>query len=145
MSQHWQTHRSVLSAGFALRFRFHRRFAYASEPEPHRLAATRRDRERIMRRRFRPYALAIHRVLSPMDDKIVDAVFNEFHFVPGRKQTLRIGFVLGEEKLRGTVAMQFVFAQRLVRRLDCWAMTEQIRARAQARQPSVFAPGPGVA
>src|SRR5205807_9019456 len=144
MSQHWQTHRPVLSAGFALRFRFHRGLPYSSEPEPHRLAAARRDCERIMRRRLRPHALAIHRILSAVDDKIVDAIFDEFHFVPGRKQTLRIGFVLGEEKLRGTVAVQFVFAQRLVRRPDGWAMTEQIGARAETRQPSVFAPGPGV-
>src|SRR5437016_4103484 len=144
MSQHWQTHRPVLSAGFALRFRFHRRLAYSSEPEPHRLAAARRDRERIMCRRLRPHALAIHRILSAVDDKIVDAVFDEFHFVPGRKETLRIGFVLGKKKLRGTVAMQFVFAQCLVRRLDRWAMTEQIGARAETRQPSVLAPAPSV-
>src|SRR5205085_7210600 len=97
MSQHWQTHRPVLSAGFALRFRFHRRFAYSSEPEPHRLAAAGRDREWIMCRRLRPHALAIHGILSAVDDKIVDAVFDEFHFVPERKQTLRIGFILGEE------------------------------------------------
>src|SRR5438270_4763579 len=123
MSQHWQTDRPVLSARFPLRFRFHRRLAYASEPEPHRLAAAGRDHERIMCRRLCPHALAIHGILSAVDDKVVDAVFDEFHFVPGRKQTLRISFVLSEEKLGGTVVMQFVFAQRLVRRLDRWAMT----------------------
>ena len=61
---------------------FFARFAHAAKPKPDRFGFSRLDRERVMRSRFGPDALTIHRILPALHDEIVDSIFDEL--VPAR-------------------------------------------------------------
>src|SRR5207237_8491039 len=96
-------------------------FANAAKPESHNATRAGLDRERIMRRGLCPHALGIHRLDPPIDDKIVDAVFDERVSVRRRKEARGVGFVLGEKQIARAFAVQLVVTQRAMACLDGWA------------------------
>src|SRR5205823_9607036 len=121
------------------------RFADAAKPESHHAARAGLDRERIMRRGFCPHALGIHRLGPSIDDKIVDAVFDERVSVRRRKKARGVGFVLGEKEIARVFAVQLVVTQRAMARLNGWATAREIGARPKRGPAIVAAPCPGVA
>ena len=71
-----------------------------------------------MSRGLRAGVFGIHRFLRAMHDVVVDAVFHVRRAVLDSKQPLGIGFVLREQQLRRTFAMQPAIAGLIMIQFD---------------------------
>ena len=105
-----------------------------------RRAAARRHVEGIVGGRLGPGPGGIHRLGLLRDHPGVEGVLDVRRRVRLAPQALRIALVLGEEQLRGAVAVQPVFAEVGMRRLN-----DTRRRLPQRRLARVLAPRPGVA
>src|SRR5947207_9552070 len=108
--EHRQANWSRNSSRLARPIFFHG-FADAPKPEPHYFALARFNRERVMRGRFSPDPLGVHRAFSTMDDEIIDSILHEPVPARRRKEVLGIGFVLGEKQIATILEMAHLMAQ----------------------------------
>src|SRR5215472_10816142 len=69
--------------------------------------------------RFRPRPRRINRRAIAADETRVESVFHVGTGVGLAPKTLVIGFILGEQQLGAAVAIQPIFAEFVMRRLDC--------------------------
>ena len=82
------------------------------------LAAAAGHVEDIVGRRLGPGLGGIHRLAAARDDVLVERVLDVGRRIGLAPETLRIALVLGEEQLRGAIAMQPVLAKLMVRGLN---------------------------
>ena len=88
------------------------------QTQPDRLAAAAGHVEDIVGRGLGPGLGGIHRLALSRDDVGVERILDVGRRVGLAPQTLRIALVLGEEQLRGAIAMEPVLAQLMVRGLN---------------------------
>jgi hypothetical protein len=80
------------------------------QTEPYRLAPAAGHVQDVVRRRLGPDLGGVNGLATARDDVLVERILDVGSRVGLAPETRRVTFILGEEQLRGPIAMQVVFA-----------------------------------
>src|SRR5207249_5307090 len=114
-----------------------------SESQPDRRGLPRSQGQHIVSSGLRADLLRVNRLLRPMNDIVIDAIFHIARPIQPVKPT-RVRFIVGEEQLRETVAQQQATSIILMVELNDARVSNSL-APAKLRPNRPKSPGPGVA
>src|SRR4029077_15497594 len=109
------------------------------QTQPNRTRFGGADRESVMRRGLRSYALRVYGGGVSPHDRLVESILHVRRRVRYAVKHLHVGFVLGEEKWSRSFANQAVFTERIVARFDHSQRLGMIAPNAEVRASLVLA------